>query len=218
MRNYCTPEDFDATTIDNCFESSCFHSCCGRRGPRGFRGATGPTGATGATGATGTLGQCSCSCTSLGEQVENPGMEAVNNQLPVGSIANSTVLVTSTDAQGRVHSGQYAVNLKDNGRLSQFIDIQEGCFYAFSFFAKGEGQQIGLTASVIFRNDVGGELARDTITIRNQDTTTSTRSWGYYRILTKNAPLSAARAEIVFLADGLGEQSIDIDDVSFHAA
>ena len=28
MRNYCTPEDFDATTIDNCFESSCFHSCC----------------------------------------------------------------------------------------------------------------------------------------------------------------------------------------------
>ena len=26
MRNYCTPEDFDATTIDNCFESSCFHS------------------------------------------------------------------------------------------------------------------------------------------------------------------------------------------------
>ena len=36
MRNYCTPEDFDATTIDNCFESSCFHSCCGRRGPRGF--------------------------------------------------------------------------------------------------------------------------------------------------------------------------------------
>lgn len=46
MRNYCTPEDFDATTIDNCFESSCFHSCCGRRGPRGFRGATGPTGAT----------------------------------------------------------------------------------------------------------------------------------------------------------------------------
>ena len=79
-------------------------------------------------------------------------------------------------------------------------------------------KQIGLTASVIFRNDVGGELARDTITIRNQDTTTSTRSWGYYRILTKNAPLSAARAEIVFLADGLGEQSIDIDDVSFHAA
>ena len=145
-------------------------------------------------------------------------MEAVNNQLPVGWIANSTVLVTSTDAQGRVHSGQYAVNLKDNGRLSQFIDIQEGCFYAFSFFTKGEGQQIGLTASVIFRNDVGGELARDTITIRNQDTTTSTRSWGYYRILTKNAPLSAARAEIVFLADGLGEQSIDIDDVSFHAA
>lgn len=121
IRSYCDYEDFDATAIDNCFESSCSHTCCGKHEPEGFCGAT---------EATESIEEYAYSCTSLGEQVENPGIEAENNRLPIGWITNSTVLVASIVPQGRVHSGQYVVNLKDNGHLSQFIDIDDVSFHA----------------------------------------------------------------------------------------
>lgn len=104
--------------------------------------------------------------------------------------------------------------MKDDTRLSQTTPIEGGCFYMLSFFARGEGSQVGLTAQVIFITPTG-PVSGGTLTVRQQDMVNSNRSFAYYRLVTVAAPAAASSARIEFSVDALGMQSMDLDDVSF---
>jgi hypothetical protein len=226
--------DCDHDSDDDCFKHhfKCFKPCCkegptGATGPRGATGATGPQGATGATGprgatgpqgATGPAGTCNCPCPSTGEMVVNGGMEVFTGTVPTGWTANNPALVSPVTAQGRVHSGNSAVNLEDEAILSQRITgINPGCFYEFSFFARGEGANVSLTATVTFTTPTGN-VPGGTIFVRDQDIINSNRSFAYYRIITSAAPPNVTGAIISFDVEAQGEQSLDLDDVSFSVA
>lgn len=78
---------------------------------------------TGATGVTGPTGQCNCECVSNGELVTNGGMEEIQDDKPTDWIFENEDGITSNDAQGRVHSGNYSINIEDDSSISQRIPI-----------------------------------------------------------------------------------------------
>ena len=82
---------------------------------------TGPTGPRGATGPTDPTGNCTCSCVSRGELVVNGGMEIVIDDKPTGWLFSNPDNITSENSQGRVHSGNWSVNITDDSTLSQVI-------------------------------------------------------------------------------------------------
>jgi len=147
--------------------------------------------------------------------VVNGGMETFTNNVPTGWTTTTPAAVSPVSQQGRVHSGNFAVNLADGANLSQRINgITPGCFYEFSFFARGEGAQVGLVAQVIFETP-GGDVVDGTITVRQQDITNDNRDFAFYRLITTAAPPNATSARIVFTVSANGGQSLDLDDVSF---
>ena len=183
-------------------------------GPTGPRGATGPTGPTGATGATGPTGSCTCSCVSRGELIINGGMEEVIDDKPTGWLFSNPDNITSENSQGRVHSGNWSVNIADDSTLSQVINnIEAGCFYELSFFARGEGAQVSLNANVIFQTNSGDVLGGN-LMVRSQDMTNSNRDFAYYRLITSQAPVGTTGIKIEFIVNANGNQSLDLDDVS----
>ena len=209
---------------DNCHKDKkkhCCHEkiiCCfrskGPTGPTGPRGATGPTGPTGATGPTGPTGNCRCSCVSKGELVVNGGMEVVIDDKPTGWIFTNPEDITSENSQGRVHSGNWSVNIGDDSTLSQVINnIEAGCFYELSFFARGEGAQVSLNANVIFLTNYGDVLGGN-LMVRAQDMTNSNRDFAYYKLITSQAPVGTTGIKIEFIVSANGNQSLDLDDVS----
>lgn len=186
----------------------------GPTGPTGATGVTGPTGPTGVTGATGPTGTCTCSCQSQGELITNGGMEIVSENRPEGWDFTNPDGIASEDSQGRVHSGNWSVNMSDDTALSQIINnIESGCFYELSFFARGEGTQVGLTANVFFITN-SGEVLGGTITINRQDITDSNRDFAYYKIITTAAPVGTTAIRVEFNVSANGNQSLDLDDVS----
>lgn len=218
---------------DDCIIPCC--CCCndngatGPTGPTGATGATGPTGATGVTGATGptgatgvtgvtgptgATGACNCNCQSQGEMITNGGMEIVTDDKPDDWEFINPDDIASEDSQGRVHSGNFSVNMKDDTTLSQTIEnVEGGCFYELSFFARGEGAQVGLTANVIFVTD-GGDIVGGTITINQQDMTNDNRDFAYYKVITDSAPMNTTAIRVEFNVTANGGQSLDLDDVS----
>ena len=198
-------------------------------GPQGQTGATGPPGPQGETGATGPQGPPGpqgpqgpagvCACPSLGEQVVNGGMEEFeSNGVPTGWTTTTPGLVSQDTAQGRVHSGLSSVNLLDGADLSQTIaPVSGGCFYEFSFFAHAQGAQVGVTATVTFVTPTGNEVGA-VITVERQDISDSDREFAYYRAITSAAPANATAAIITFTVTAQGNQSLNIDDVSFSVA
>ena len=191
----------------------CFRSK-GPTGPTGPRGATGPTGRTGDIGPTGPTGNCTCSCVSKGELVINGGMETVVDDKPTGWLFSNPDNITSENSQGRVHSGNWSVNIVDDSTLSQVINnIEPGCFYELSFFARGEGAQVSLNANVIFLTNSGDVLGGN-LMVRAQDMTNSNRDFAYYRLITSQAPVGTTGIRIEFIVNVNGNQSLDLDDVS----
>lgn len=173
--------------------------------------STGPTGATGATGPTGT---CECNCQSMGQLVLNGGMEEILDNKPADWEFINPSGVVSVDIQGRVHSGEHAVNMENGSAIKQTIPIiQGGCHYIFSFFAKGEGSQVGITATVTFET-TSGPLVGGTITVRQQDIPSSNRIFSYYQVITDEAPANITGITIEILVNAFGNQSLDLDDVS----
>ena len=131
-------------------------NCTGPTGPTGATGATGIQGPTGSTGPTGPSENCTCSCISRGELVVNGGMENVIDDKPTGWLLTNPDNITSENSQGRVHSGNWSVNIEDDATISQVINnIEPDCFYELSFFARGEGDQVSLNANVIFITNYG---------------------------------------------------------------
>ncbi|MDO4283518.1 MAG: hypothetical protein Q4D02_07785 [Clostridia bacterium] len=181
----------------------CCCCCC-----NGQSGETGPTGATGPTGT------CSCNCQSKGELITNGGMEMVTDQKPDNWDFINPDGITSEDSQGRVHSGNFSVNMEDDTTLSQIVEnIEGGCFYELSFFARGEGAQVGFTANIIFITD-GGNVLGGTITVNQQDITNDNRDFAYYKVITSEAPMNTTSIKVEFIVTANGEQSLDLDDVS----
>ncbi|MCL2580781.1 MAG: hypothetical protein FWE32_12275, partial [Oscillospiraceae bacterium] len=189
----------------------------GPPGPQGQTGATGPQGPPGPQGPQGPAGVCACP--SLGEQVVNGGMEEFeSNGVPTGWTTTTPGLVSQDTAQGRVHSGLSSVNLLDGADLSQTIaPVSGGCFYEFSFFAHAQGAQVGVTATVTFVTPTGNEVGA-VITVERQDISDSDREFAYYRAITSAAPANATAAIITFTVTAQGNQSLNIDDVSFSVA
>ncbi len=193
-------------------------SITGPTGATGATGVTGPTGATGATGATGPAGSCCCPCRSRGELALNGGMEAFTGSVPTGWTANNSALVSRVAQQGRVHTGNYAVNLEDGAILSQSVSISGGCYYALSFFARGEGTQVALTATLTFTNSQGLSSEGLSIVINAQDIPNDNREFAYYRGISTLAPENADALRIDFHVQAEGSQSLDLDDVSLSIA
>lgn len=175
------------------------------QGLQGIQGVTGPTGPTGV---------CTCPCQSHGELIVNGGMETVANNFPTGWLTTTPNLINIVTQQGRVHSGNNAVNLENGAILEQNIPINGSCYYDFSFFAHGEGSQANLIATLIFTNATGLEVIGGQITINSQDMPNSNRSFGYYRTISTLAPANATNILIRFVINTQGSQSVDIDDVS----
>ncbi len=92
--------------------------------------------------------------------------------------------------------------------------INAGCFYEFSFFARGEGSQVGFTATVNFLTP-GGDVLGGTITVRQQDLPNDVRNFAFYQITTTAAPAGVTGARIDFTVTANGAQLLDLDDVSF---
>ena len=175
---------------------------------------TGPTGPRGATGPTGPTGNCTCSCVSRGELVVNGGMEIVIDDKPTRWLFSNPDNITSENSQGRVHSGNWSINITDDSTLSQVINnIEPGCFYELSFFARGEGAQVSLNANVIFITNSGDVLGGN-LMVRSQDMTNSNRDFAYYRLITSEAPVGTTGIRIEFIVNANGNQSLDLDDVS----
>ena len=193
----------------------------GATGTTGATGPTGPTGATGATGATGPTGPtgtCTCSCRSRGELVLNGGMEAFTDTVPTSWTANNKNLVSQVGQQGRVHSGNLAANLVNGAVLYQDIAVDAGCYHRFSFFARGEGSKVSVTAKVIYLNAQDQPTQGLLIQVRQQDMTNSNRDFAYYQGITIAAPAGTVKARIEFDVSTDGGQSMDLDDVSFSLA
>ncbi|HKL94015.1 MAG TPA: hypothetical protein VJZ69_01880 [Clostridia bacterium] len=150
----------------------------------------------------------------MGEIVLNGGMEQFTDNVPTNWATTTPTAISEEDAQGRVHSGESSVNIGDGGILTQTIlGINAGCYYDFSFFARGEGAQVGLIATVTFLT-MGGDVPGGTISIRQQDIPTDNRNFAYYRISTTQAPVGVTGVRISFAVTADGEQSLDLDDVS----
>lgn len=163
---------------------------------------------------TGPMGDCTCSCISKGELVVNSGMETVIDEKPTGWLFTNPDNINSENSQGRVHSGNWSVNIGDDSTLSQVINnIEPGCFYELSFFARAEGDQVSLNANVIFITNSGDVLGGN-IMVRDQDMTNSNRDFAYYRLITAQAPVGTTGIRIEFIVNANGNQSLDLDDVS----
>ena len=148
----------------------------------------------------------------------NGGMESFVSNVPTSWSINNSSLVSKVDQQGRVHTGNYAVNLKDNAVLSQSISITGGCYYALSFFARGEGAQVALTATLTFTNGQGLNAEALSIVVNAQNLPNDNREFAYYRGISTLAPDNADHLRIDFYVQAGGSQSLDLDDVSLTTA
>lgn len=145
-------------------------------------------------------------------------MENRANNKPTDWIFTNPNGISSVNSQGRVHSGSWAVNIEDDSAIEQIIPISGcGCFYILSFFARGEGSEVGLTATVEFETD-NGTVNGGTISIRQQDITNSNRDFAFYQIVTTASPMNTTAIRIKFLVNAEGNQSLDLDDVSLIVA
>ena len=153
-------------------------------------------------------------CASTGQMIVNGTMESVSNNKPTGWTFVNSAGISSVTAQGRVHSGNYAVNIGDDSSISQTIPLASGgCFYLLSFFARGEGAQAGFEANIVFLTPTGN-VSGGNIMVRRNDLTTANAGFSFYQLITSRAPINATGITLSITVDADGSQSIDVDDVS----
>ena len=144
-------------------------------------------------------------------------MENVANDQPTDWTFTNPDGVSSVTAQGRVHSGSFAVNIEDDSAIQQTVPVDGGgCFYILSFFARGEGSQVGFTATLTFETTTG-PVVGGTIVVRQQDLTNSNRDFAFYQLVSTQAPENTTGVTVSFAVDAEGGQSMDLDDVSLIA-
>ena len=141
-------------------------------------------------------------------------MENRSNNQPTNWTFTNSSGISSVNSQGRVHSGSWAVNIESDSAIEQTISITEsGCFYRLSFFARGEGSEVGLTATAVFETTTG-PVSAGAITVRQQDITNSNSDFAFYQLITSMTPYNVTGITIKFLVNAEGNQSLDLDDVS----
>lgn len=148
----------------------------------------------------------------------NGGMEQFTYHVPTGWTINNKELVSQVVQQGRVHSGNSAVNLEDGAVLSQEVPAEAGCFHRLSFFARGEGSQVGFTAKVFYLNAQNQATQGLSIQVRQQDLIASNRVFAFFQGITTAAPAGTVKARIEFTVNTASGQTMDLDDVSFAVA
>lgn len=167
---------------------------------------------------TGLTGRCECNCQSRVQLITNGGMEDINDNKPTDWIFTNPSGVTSINSQGRVHSGEWAVNLQDASAIQQTVAITRcNCFYMLSFFARGEESQVGLTDEIIFETSTG-QVSGGIITVRQQDIVNANRNFAYYQLISTASPCNTTGITVKFLVSAQGNQSLDLDDVSLIVA
>lgn len=150
-----------------------------------------------------------------GELVINGGMEEFDCGVPECWRTKAPCAVSQVTAPGRVHSGNSCVGLSDCAKLSQVITtgIRAHRFYRLSFCAQLQGTNAGLAAEIIFLRG-HKEIAGGSITVRGQDIPNCPRQFGYYTLITSQAPRGVTGAIIEFSVNTNGCQCVCIDDVS----
>lgn len=164
------------------------------------------------------IGVCQCSCRFSGEVLKNGNMETFTGNLPTFWKTDNVNLLHRVASQGNVHSGNSAIEINDEGNLYQDVAISEECFYRFSFFARGIGENVRFCATITFMNDKGLEVCGLMIMVREQDLVNSNRSYAYFNGITTRAPAGTTYARIAFNVSAPGTQRLNIDDVSFSVA
>lgn len=147
--------------------------------------------------------------------VINGGMEAFTEEVPTGWTINERRLVSPMNLQGRVHSGSNAVNLQDGAILHQEVAVEAGCYHELSFYARGEGNQVGLTARVTYLDTQDQPSQALLIQVRPLDLVSDARVFAHYQGLTTIAPTNTVKARIEISVNAAENQSMDLDDVSF---
>jgi hypothetical protein len=103
----------------------------------------------------------------------------------------------------------------NGANLSQVVSpVHEGCYYEFSFFARGESANVGVNAKLTFLTG-NGEFSAGEIVVQQQCLPTADRVFSYYRVITSKAPEDADALRITFEVTAQGKQMVDIDNVSF---
>lgn len=121
--------------------------------------------------------------------------------------------ISKQEECGKVHSGDSAVSIAAGGDLFQIVHDVEPCYYyEFCFFAQSN---VAFTACVTFLTSHGGCYADKTISVRQGDAVCP--GFGYYRVLTDEAPCNTVAVKIEFKAACGSEGTLTIDDVSFAA-
>ena len=141
-------------------------------------------------------------------------MENITDNKPNNWIFTNPENVVITDNQGSVHSGNAAVLLGNESAIEQTIPLNNGnCYYRLSFFAQGEGSQVGFTATVTF-NTTTGDVTGGSITVKQQDLTNSNRAWTYYQLITTQAPANTTGITVKIVASTSLEQNLILDNIS----
>ena len=142
-------------------------------------------------------------------------MEVFTGDIPTGWTTSTPTAISQQEGNGRVHSGDSAVNIGGDGVLTQVIPLLAGgCAYKFSFFAQGSAEGAGITATVTFLTP-GGDVFGGKIVVRDTDLVNSSDSFAYFRMVTQFSPPTTTGARIDFVVTARGGQSINVDDVSF---
>lgn len=145
----------------------------------------------------------------------NGGMETFNGDVPTGWTVNCSNLVAQVSQQGRVYSGNSAANLGNGAVFYQDVAVEAGYFYRLSFFARGEGDRVGVIAKVIYLDAQNQPTQGLLIQVRQQDMVSGDRVFAYYQGITDAAPTGTVTARIEFTVTADSGQSMDLDDVSF---
>lgn len=144
----------------------------------------------------------------------NGGFEPTATDAAIdGWTANDDTLVTQVTETQRIHSGSGAVNLANGAVLTQEVAITGGQYYAFSFFARGEGQNAALTATVTFLEGTTETIGL-TITLESGSLPIAAGVFSYQRGITAQAPAAATTARIALAVSGGEGATADVDDVS----
>jgi len=143
-------------------------------------------------------------------------MEDFDNNLPFGWDTEDESLLEKITANGRVHAGEFSVGLKDGAVLSQEITaLDDVLFYEFSFFAHAHGDKVGFRATVTFITDTG-EFEGGEIFVREQDIPSQNGEFGYYKLITTQAPADIEVVRVTFEVTAQGNQMLDLDDTSLR--
>lgn len=180
-------------------------------GPQGETGATGPSGPSGAAGATGPQGATGPAGTETCPSNDNFLLDGDFELGDASFTANWNPVNAALNAQNvNLYSNNNSADISQSGRITQVVNVTEGCVYQLSFGAKTGNNLKPGTVTVIFRNSTNIPLAL----FVNKLTTIGTGFTTFiYRF---TAPIDTTNAVIAFSQINTG-QGIDffVDNVIF---